>query len=131
MSRRWFDFAAEWDRRDPLLIHCYAGVSRSTAAAYAVACALQPEADELALAAALRAASPSATPNPRIVALADSHLGRQGRMVAAIQVDRPGRRMFRRRCFCPAGAIGGLIPCGTLRAVRAIGLVTFGASQRN
>lgn len=78
-------FSTDWDRSAPLLIHCYAGVSRSTAAAFAVACALQPKADEAAIAAKLRAASPTATPNTRIVALADSRLGRSGRMVAAIR----------------------------------------------
>ena len=92
-------FAATWDRRDPLLINCYAGVSRSTAAAYAIACALQPQADERALAVALRAASPSATPNPRIVALADSHLGRQGRMVGAIGSIGRGRDCFEGEVF--------------------------------
>ena len=36
-------FVRAWDRRDPLLIHCYAGVSRSTAAAFIAACALRPD----------------------------------------------------------------------------------------
>jgi predicted protein tyrosine phosphatase len=36
------------------------------------------------LAQALRRASPTATPNRRLVALADDRLGRQGRMIAAI-----------------------------------------------
>ena len=36
------------------------------------------------LAAALRKASPSATPNQRLVALADAKLERDGRMVRAI-----------------------------------------------
>jgi predicted protein tyrosine phosphatase len=77
-------FARDWDRRQPLLIHCYAGISRSTAAAYIVACALAPERDEAEVARALRAASPSATPNALFVAIADRMLGRDGRMVAAI-----------------------------------------------
>ena len=77
-------FAQGWDRRTPLLIHCYAGISRSTAAAYLIACALAPERDEAEIAQALRVASPSATPNALLVALADRLLGRDGRMVAAI-----------------------------------------------
>ncbi len=57
-------FVRGWPRDKPLVIHCYAGISRSTAAAYIIAaCALAPERDEAAIAAALRAASPSATPN--------------------------------------------------------------------
>ncbi len=36
------------------------------------------------VAKALREASPSATPNPRLVAVADAMLGRNGRMIEAI-----------------------------------------------
>ncbi len=78
------DFAGRWDRNSPLLVHCFAGVSRSTATAYLVAAALAPEQDEFELALALRAASPTATPNPRIIAVADAILDRKGRMVEAI-----------------------------------------------
>jgi len=79
-----FDFVSLWPRERPLVIHCYAGISRSTAAAYATLCALLPDRDELELAQRLRHASATATPNPRIVALADAALKRDGRMVAAI-----------------------------------------------
>lgn len=79
------DFAGRWDRKAPMLIHCFAGVSRSTAAAFTVAAALAPKRDEAELAVALRQASPTATPNIRIVSIADRLLGRQGRMTAAIQ----------------------------------------------
>ena len=83
-------FVKEWDRMTPLVIHCWAGISRSTAAAYIAACALAPERDEAAIADALRAASPSATPNPLFVAIADRMLDRDGRMVAAIaRIGRP------------------------------------------
>jgi predicted protein tyrosine phosphatase len=77
-------FVRAWDRTEPMLIHCFAGVSRSTAAAYIAACALAPERDEFAIARALRAASPTASPNARLVALADDALGRGGRMNEAI-----------------------------------------------
>ena len=79
-----FEFVHAWPRESPLVIHCFAGISRSTAAAYATLCALLPERDELELAQRLRHASPTATPNPRIVALADAALHREGRMIAAI-----------------------------------------------
>lgn len=83
------DFVKLWDREHPLLIHCFAGVSRSTAAAFISACALNPYRDEDEIAQALRHASPTATPNRRLVSVADSMLKRDGRMVAAI--DRIGR----------------------------------------
>jgi predicted protein tyrosine phosphatase len=78
-------FVSAWDRKEPLLIHCFAGVSRSTASAYIAACLLSPHRDEHEVARALRAASPTATPNARFVALADIRLGRRGRMNAGIQ----------------------------------------------
>jgi predicted protein tyrosine phosphatase len=78
-------FVRRWDRRAPLVVHCYAGISRSTASAFACVCALNPHRDEESIALALRSASPTATPNIRIVSLADRLLGRDGRMVAAIE----------------------------------------------
>lgn len=77
-------FAGRWDRAAPLLVHCWAGVSRSTAAAFSIACAANPDASEMEIAQTLRAASPTATPNMRIIALADDILGRGGRMRDAI-----------------------------------------------
>jgi predicted protein tyrosine phosphatase len=78
-------FVRGWDRARPLVMHCYAGISRSTAAAYVAACALNAARSELAIAHELRRVSPTATPNARIVALADGMLGRDGRMVTAIE----------------------------------------------
>jgi predicted protein tyrosine phosphatase len=78
-------FVRAWGRESPLVFHCWAGISRSTAAAYISACALAPERDEAAIAHALREAAPSATPNIRFITLADDLLGRQGRMVDAIR----------------------------------------------
>jgi len=78
-------FVHRWDRRAPLVVHCYAGISRSTASAFASVCALNPHRDEESVALALRRASPTATPNSRIVSIADRLLGRNGRMVTAIE----------------------------------------------
>lgn len=77
-------FIEAWDRDRPLVVHCFAGISRSTAAAYIALCAVQPGRDEGDLARQLREASPVATPNPLIVAHGDTLLGRDGRMIAAI-----------------------------------------------
>ncbi len=82
---RLLTFVRGWDRAAPLVVHCYAGISRSTAAAYVTACALNPRCDELVMAKRLRLASPTATPNARIVALADRALARNGRMLSAIE----------------------------------------------
>ncbi|MGB6535699.1 MAG: protein-tyrosine phosphatase family protein [Xanthobacteraceae bacterium] len=79
------NFVRDWDRRAPLVVHCFAGISRSTASAFASVCALNPHRDEKAIAQALRLASPTATPNIRIVSLADRLLGRKGRMIAAVE----------------------------------------------
>ena len=84
------DFAKSWDRKTPMVIHCYAGISRSTASAYAAACALNPGRDEMAIAQEMRRASRTAMPNSLIVSLADHILDRQGRMIAAIEAIGPG-----------------------------------------
>jgi predicted protein tyrosine phosphatase len=87
-------FVRQWDQAAPLLIHCWAGVSRSTAAAFIAACALRPHRDEAEIAQAVRTKSPTATPNARLVAIADVMLGRKGRMVAAIEKIGRGRNCF-------------------------------------
>jgi len=78
-------FGRLWDEGAPMLIHCWAGISRSTASAFVLACERSPEADERQIALAMRQAAPHAYPNRRIVALADDMLGRRGRMVDAIE----------------------------------------------
>lgn len=92
--RQLLDFARAWDRSRPLAINCWAGVSRSTASAYIIAAALDPSRDELELAALLRRLSPTATPNPRLIAVADHVLGRNGRMVTAIAAIGRGADCF-------------------------------------
>jgi predicted protein tyrosine phosphatase len=67
----------------PMLIHCWAGISRSSAAAYAIACDRNPG-YEAAIADELRKRSLYVTPNKLMVQLADEQLGRDGRMVEAI-----------------------------------------------
>lgn len=89
-----FEFVRAWPRENPLVIHCYAGISRSTAAAYATLCALLPDRDEMELAQRLRHASRTATPNPRIISLADAALRREGRMIAAIHAIGRGEDAF-------------------------------------
>lgn len=78
-------FVQGWKREKPIVVHCFAGISRSTAAAFITACAIQPERDEGEIARAIRKASITAQPNPRIVKFGDHLLGRQGRMVEAVR----------------------------------------------
>ena len=92
-------FVREWDRREPLLIHCYAGVSRSTAAAFIALCALDSSVSEDTHAERLRAVSPAATPNARLVALADAALHRAGRMIEAVAKIGRGADCFEGDCF--------------------------------
>ncbi|AZO74828.1 MAG: protein tyrosine phosphatase [Mesorhizobium sp.] len=92
--RALLDFAYRWDRTKPMVVHCYAGISRSTASAYIIAAALAPKRDEVELAKTLRFLSPSATPNPRLIAVADTLLGRDGRMIAAIEAIGRGADAF-------------------------------------
>jgi len=76
-------FAACWDGKGKVLIHCMAGVSRSTAAALVILAARNPG-HELEIARLMRQRSPWAAPNPRIVELADQFLKRRGTLIAAL-----------------------------------------------
>ena len=87
---RLIDFAGRWDRTMPMVVHCFAGISRSTAAAFVTACVASPRRDEQEIAWAIRNASRTAQPNARIVAIADRLLKRQGRMVRAVETLGPG-----------------------------------------
>jgi predicted protein tyrosine phosphatase len=93
------DFVRGWDRHAPLVVHCYAGISRSTASAFAAACMLNPQRDERVIARQIRAASAVASPNRLIVTLADKALGRDGRMLRALDEMGPGNMMVEGRPF--------------------------------
>jgi predicted protein tyrosine phosphatase len=79
------DFVSGWDGAGPMVIHCWAGISRSTAAAFIALCALNPEAPEERIARMLRDASATAYPNRLMVRLGDVALGRAGRMRDAVE----------------------------------------------
>jgi predicted protein tyrosine phosphatase len=87
---RLIEFVKIWDRSAPMVVHCFAGISRSTAAAFTAACVLNPARDEEQIARAIRAASPTAQPNARIVSIADRLLKREGRMIRAVENLGPG-----------------------------------------
>jgi predicted protein tyrosine phosphatase len=92
-------FADAWSGERPLLIHCFAGVSRSPAAALAIASQRRPDLPELALAQALRLASPEATPNAMILDWADALLGRDRRLAAAGRAIGRGREWMQPCAF--------------------------------
>lgn len=83
--RAIIEFAASWRQETPLLIHCWMGVSRSPAAALIAALSIAPDQGEEGLARRLRAASPFATPNARLIEIGDTLLNRGGRLIAAVK----------------------------------------------
>ena len=78
------DFLNAWSASsESLLIHCYAGISRSTAVAL-LALFIKKQCPEFDAAMALRDAAPHAKPNQLITSLADEILALDGRLVAAV-----------------------------------------------
>lgn len=92
--RELITFAQDWDRSAPILIHCWAGVSRSTASAFTIACMLNEPGREKDIANMLRARASHAQPNQRIVAIADDILKRDGRMLEAIDSLSPSSTVY-------------------------------------
>lgn len=78
-------FARTWPAEAPMLVHCWAGISRSMAATYIILCDRMGRGSELYAARAIRTRAPHAYPNALLVRHADELLGRQGRMVEAIK----------------------------------------------
>jgi predicted protein tyrosine phosphatase len=78
-------FGRGWDAERPMVVHCLAGVSRSSAAALAIACDRNPAVAEIEIALRLRALGAHIFPNRRITALADAMLERDGRLIAAVE----------------------------------------------
>jgi predicted protein tyrosine phosphatase len=83
--RELLDFSRAWEGDDPILVHCWAGVSRSMAATYAILCDRLGPGSELHAAHAIRSRAPHAYPNALMVQYADDLLDRHGRMIEAIK----------------------------------------------
>ncbi|HUO92458.1 MAG TPA: hypothetical protein VMU22_06030 [Rhizomicrobium sp.] len=78
-------FGRGWTADAPMLIHCWAGISRSTAAAYILLCDRLGPGHEVKIAQRLRMIAPHAFPNPLLVAHGDFALARGGRMIEAVR----------------------------------------------
>ena len=78
------EFARTWDATAPMLVHCWAGVSRSMASAFAILCERAPRGSEFRIAQEIRERAPHANPNRLMVRLADAYLEREGAMVHAV-----------------------------------------------
>ena len=76
LMRAVLEFGRRTGPQRALLIHCWAGISRSSAAAFAMACERNPG-FERDIAIELRRRSPSSTPNRLMVRLADDLLDRK------------------------------------------------------
>ena len=87
-ARRHIDellaFSRSWDTSRPLLIHCWAGISRSMASAFTILCDRLGPNREIEIARAMRQRAPHAQPNRLLVQHADDALGRHGKMMAAL-----------------------------------------------
>ena len=68
-----------------LLIHCHAGISRSTAAMLMILAQAHPRETEGAIVDRLLEIRPQAWPNSRMIAFADELLSRDGRLGAAVR----------------------------------------------
>jgi predicted protein tyrosine phosphatase len=77
------DLMADEAAAPHLLIHCHAGVSRSTAAMALILAQAQPEAAADAVFAEVVRIRPQAWPNLRIIELGDAMLRREGALIAA------------------------------------------------
>ena len=78
-------FSREWPAEHPILVHCWAGISRSMAATYIILCDRLGPGSEVVAARAIRNRAPHAYPNALLVQYADELLDRRGRMVEAIK----------------------------------------------
>jgi len=78
-----FDAGAHEDER--LVVHCGAGISRSTGALAVLLAARHPDLDDDDIFASIRQIRPIAWPNSLVVSLGDELLRRRGALMSALQ----------------------------------------------
>ncbi len=96
-----------------LLIHCHAGVSRSTASAALILAQSRPDRPAREALEAVSQIRPRAWPNLRILEFGDELLGRNGEIVAAVAA------IYRRVLDREPGLQEAMIDGGRAREVRA------------
>jgi predicted protein tyrosine phosphatase len=99
-----------------LLVHCHAGVSRSTASATLLLAQCQPERSAREILAQIVRLRPRAWPNLRIIEIGDALLGRNGEIVAAVGA------LYRRVLEREPELVEAMISAGRAREVAAAGL---------
>ena len=87
-------FVREWNQKRPLLIFCWMGVSRSTAATVIALAALFPDLPAENIANEIRMRSPTATPNRLMIEYADLILERSNKLSKAIASIGRGEEAF-------------------------------------
>ncbi len=79
------NFFDNWRQTEPILIHCWMGISRSTAAALIGCARLRRHAGLADIANRIRLVSPMATPNPLMIEIADAEMGFDGELIEAVR----------------------------------------------
>ena len=87
------NFVADWDRETPIVVHCDDGDGRSMAAALTLL-SLDRPGDEVPAARWLRKRATHARPNRLFVSHADAYLGRNGRLIGALDAMGPAQPGF-------------------------------------
>ena len=108
------DLMAEPPSGAHLLVHCHAGVSRSTASMAVILAQAQPARPAEAAFDKVLRIRPGAWPNLRIVELADALLGRQGELVAA------AHGVYRRQAVRRPELVDGMRSSGRGREVETV-----------
>jgi predicted protein tyrosine phosphatase len=81
-------FSQAFTPADRILIHCRAGISRSTAIACAIICQHTPPGEEAGAVEHIRSIRTMMVPNFLIIKVADEILQREGRLIAAVAKSR-------------------------------------------
>jgi len=83
-AQQIISFVDAWDKRQPMLIFCWMGISRSTAAAIMTIKRTRPERTCREIAHQVRLLSPMATPNPLMISHADKIMQLDGSLTEAV-----------------------------------------------